>query len=98
MATRPNRSEAGLLVCLADPLSDSRAWTERCVEPSCEPSGHVDDLPQEGPGAVSSKRIPRFSYMGMRRDEPTDSPVRPDETSTPKKTPVMGRSSEEEVK
>ncbi len=89
MATRTNRSRAGLLVCLADPLSDSRGWSARCAEASCESSDHVEDSIQEDRGAASPRRIPRFFFIGMRREEPADRPTLPDEISRPKKTPVM---------
>ena len=92
MATRTNRSRAGLLVCLADPLSDSRGWSARCVEASCKSSEHVEDSTREESGTASPRRIPQFPYRGMLREEPTDSSTSPDNISTPKKTPeTIGR-------
>ena len=98
MATRTNRSRAGFLVCLSDPVSDRHALARRCVEASCCAVDQVEDLPQWELGTVYPGRIPRFAYFVRQRQESIEQPASSKELVTATKTPVVRRSIEEGVK
>lgn len=98
MVTPTNRSPAGLLVCLVDPLSGRRASAARCANASCESLEHLEDSPPAGSDAVYPNREPRFAYLARRRRDPISRGASPDESSPPTKAPVMGRSNEKGMK
>ena len=98
MAPRTNRSTAGPLVCLVDPLPDRNTPVGRCVDPSC---GTRDPSETSTPGEVGtdySGRLPRFAYLARRRSASIMRADSPSETTTPTKTPVIDRPVEEGVR
>jgi len=97
MAAPTERSPAGLLVCLGEPLPDRRTPVTRCVDPSCESLGQVKASPQDDREVVSSNRILRFVYWAIRREGSTGRTTSSHDISTPTKTPATGRTIEEGV-
>jgi len=98
MAAPTDRSPAGLLVCLVDPLSDRHALAGRCVEASCATLDQADGSAQKERDAVYSGRMPRFVYLASHRERWMERTSSPHEISRPEEMPVIGRSNEEGVR
>lgn len=95
MAAPTDRSTAGLLVCLVDPVSNRHASVARCVGASCKALDQVGDPPPKERSTAYPGRTPRFAYVAKQREGSIERPTSPHELSPPMKTPVMDRSNEE---
>ena len=96
MAPRTNRPQAGLLVCLADPLPDPNIPVARCADPSCEVRDPSESSTLQESDTNYSGRLPRFAYIVTRRRASSGRTDSSHETATPTKPPVIDRSIEEE--
>ena len=97
MAPRTNRPQAGLLVCLADPLPDRDTAVRRCVDPSCEVRDPNESSALRQSGTGYAGRLPRFAYVVTGRRASSGRTDSSHETATPTKTPETNRSVEERV-
>ena len=97
MAPRTNRPQAGLLVCLADPVPDRSIPATRCVDPSCANIGPSEDPIRRERDSGYSERLPLFILLAKRLRGATGRTDPPNDATTPTRTPFTDRPTEERV-